>query len=452
MKEKDFDTRLKDRLDHLEEPYDPASWAAMEQRLNAPFVEEDPAPVDLVDKAVYHKLQQIEVPYQPAHWNLLANRLYDLRRLRMRLWVSKAAEAAIFLLLLVNLNGTWGDQKPVPAAPAKPRFNGPVAAVRTPASHTHSSAAAAMVPGGQLGLAADGNALSLVESLQNAQLPTMGSLTQPGDAPVNPASAVSGGVVAASFGPLALLSSNIFSFDWLHAQPALPSSSRIASAALKPHAQRFYFASFVGTDQNRVFVDGQTRQFRGFNTGFTLGYRQGKWGLEAGLAYAQKQYEPKKKVEIYAGNVTSGYVGSYLANVDADLISIPVKVTRRIGKVGKTSVHAVAGVTTNIAAQKSYHYKTVQFPGSAPSSQGPNTIAAQPQLRQTGRGVFENGNLTDNIYASADVGLRLERPIAGRWTVFVEPTYRQSLSSKGLGPRPAKINTFSLQAGVMAGL
>ncbi len=454
MKEKDFDTQLKGMLDRVEEPYDASSWAVLAQRLDAPFAEEQPAAVDPVDKAVYHKLQHIEAPYQPAHWNLLANRLVNLRRLRMRLWISKAAEAAIFLLLLTNLRGYLDTGSNTPPAPPKPKFNGPVAAVQdAPRSGHVASRMAPADPSTNQNFSGNGELAALTANpFAVAELPAAvaNSFTSEAGTP-SPAGLISEKLFNGAVGPLALLSAAILPFDWMKSQPAIPADAKLAMA--KPHRQRFYFASYVGNDHNNIFVDGQSRQTQGFNTGFAVGYRQGKWGIEAGMAYAQKQYDPKKQVEIYAGNVSNGYIGSYLANVDADLISLPVKVTRRLGKVGRTSVHAVAGVTTNIAAQKAYRYKTVQFPGSAPSSQGPNGVTAQPHLRQAGRGALESGGkLANNVYASADVGLRIEQPVGRRWTVFVEPTYRQSLSSNGFGPRPARINTFSLQAGVMAGL
>ncbi|HNM25033.1 MAG TPA: hypothetical protein PKL15_06365, partial [Saprospiraceae bacterium] len=441
MKEQEFDQLLKDKLGQLEEPFQPSAWAAFESRLNASLVEEQPAAVDAVDKAVFHKLDQLEAPYQPAHWNMLSERLMAIRRLRTRLWLAKSAEAVFLLLLIGNLYRHLSvPQGPLPAP--KPRFNGPVAALeesRHSRNARHGEAAAPQHSAATnehptMALVGDflpGDLLRSVQSVAEQSVPALPS--QPDAAPAS----VSNQLLTASVAPLAFLNSVLAPFNWQNTAHELPAGSRIA--AVKPHKQRFYFASYLGTDQNQVYVDGQSRQFSGFNSGLAVGYRKGKWGVEAGFSYAQKSYEPKKKVEIYAGNITSGYLGSYLSSVDADLITVPVKVTRQVAKFGKTSVHAVAGATTNIAARKAYRYKTVEYPGSLPSGQGPNTVGSQPQLRQTGSGVLENGKLSDNVYASADLGLRIERPVSSRFTVFVEPVYRQSLSSsQGLGPRPAR--------------
>lgn len=455
MKEKDFDTLLRDQLNRLEEPYTPSAWAAFEQRLNSSLLEESPAAVDEVDKAVYHKLQQLEAPYQPAHWNMLAQKMEQIRRLRIRIWVSKTVELVVFFLLISHFQNNVAPYNPAPAP--KLKYNGPVAGLNhetapSARSSHHSTGAAPSLSAARGGQETSAAVASL---LPEELLPIQDALPlmlpdQAGNADAAP---ITQQVLAAAMGPLALLSTLQLPFDWSAGRPELPDNARI-SHGVKPRAHRFYFASYVGSDRNRVAVDDQNERFPGYNAGMAIGYRKGKWGVEAGIAYARRQYVPGKKVEIYGGNLTNGYLGSYLTEVDADLVSVPVHVSRKVAGFGKTSVRAVAGATANMAVQKSYRYETVHYPGSAPpSTQGGNALSAQPQLQQVGRGVFENGRLNDNFYASADLGLRVEQQVNDRFTVFIEPVYRHSLSSsQGLGPRPARINTMSIQAGVMAGL
>lgn len=448
MKEKDFDTRLKNALQGLEAPYDPGSWDMLAGRLDAPFTEESPAAVDPVDKAVYHTLQQLEAPYQSRHWHMLAARLADIRRTRARLWASKAAELVILLLLLLNLRGFWSEKAAPPATRPKP--SGPVAEAvdpnYAPASRPSSPASAspwsAALPA--LPTTAAWSGLPDADAMHTP-------LALPAATGVDMLAAASAPALTASIGPFAALAAGLLPFAWSADEPLLPASARVATTAQKPVRSRFYFASYTGLDRNQVQTDELLRRSGGFHTGFALGYRPGIWGIEAGVAYSHKQYAPKKRVEIYAGNVTNGYFGTYLAEIDADVVSVPVKVTRRVAKAGNTSLHAVAGATANFAAQKTYRYQTVQFPGATPPNQAQSS-GAQPQLRQTGRGVLENGKLAENAFFTADLGLRIEQPLGGRWTVFVEPAYRQALSSNDLGPHPSRISTFSVQAGVVAGL
>ena len=156
-------------------------------------------------------------------------------------------------------------------------------------------------------------------------------------------------------------------------------------------------------------------------------------------------------MEIYGGNVSGGYYGSYASEVSADMVSIPVKITRRVARISKVSFQAVAGFTANIALEKAYHYRTVFFPGLSPSSQPPGADQ-QPQLRQKGKGLLESGQLNGNVYASADAGVRVEVPISDNLTLYAEPTYRQAITRKGVGPKKASINSVCLQIGVLAGL
>ncbi|MEO6759616.1 MAG: hypothetical protein ABIO24_09195, partial [Saprospiraceae bacterium] len=187
----------------------------------------------------------------------------------------------------------------------------------------------------------------------------------------------------------------------------------------------------------------------GYGGGLLVGYRPGKWGVEAGLAFSQKQYTPHKQVEIYGGSLNQGYYGSYADRVDADIVSVPVKVTRRVARFGKTSVHAEAGMTASVAIDKTYRYKKTYYPGTQPSGQPTLT---KPTLRQDGQGVLEGGQFADNGYVTADLGFRIEHSVGKRLVAFVEPTYQFNVSGQGIGPKPAKINTIGIHAGVMASL
>jgi hypothetical protein len=71
-------------------------------------------------------------------------------------------------------------------------------------------------------------------------------------------------------------------------------------------------------------------------------------------------------------------------------------------------------------------------------------------LRPPGRGALEQGGtLEGNIFASLDAGLRYERPIGKRFAAFVEPSYRLGLNTAKLGPKDTRVNTVSVQAGVV---
>jgi len=178
-------------------------------------------------------------------------------------------------------------------------------------------------------------------------------------------------------------------------------------------------------------------------------YRKGKWGVSSGVRYTRKRFQPKPQVEIYAGDPSKGYYGSYIDAVDASIVSLPVQASRRVARIGKSTVHALAGFTANVAVEKSYRNKTVYYPGQTPD---PNPVAAAPAFNRDANGWLEHGALSDNHYISADAGLRIEAPMTKRTMIFVESVYQHALGGNGFVNPPARINTVGVYAGVVAGL
>lgn len=471
-----FDERMKSALENLEVPYEPSTWAALEQRIS-----QAPA-ADAVDKAVFSALSHLEAPYQSSHWNILAERMVEQTRLRRRLWASKLAEAAVFLLLLANLDGVLGDgptTTPKPAAPAasdkpiaqkslrhhqaagtgaassetttQPSSENPQAS-GTAGLAERFSASGMMLTNGDPTLNTTDNqwiegatgAPASIRSLTNPRqldgtTSTAAHAPQPAFAWLAPLSATPQGPL---FGDKKILSPS----DFPLANPVVVAPSKA------PKQQRFYAASFASLEKNHTQTAGALPQTTpGYGGGFAAGYRKGKWGVEAGVAYSQRRFRPRKEVEIVSGNINKGYYGAYVREVNADMVSVPVKATRRIVKAGRLTAHAVAGLTANIAVEKSYQNKTVFYPGFQPQP-GPDPVQQPAGIAQTGDGLLEGSSLNGNAYLSATAGLRLEHPVGKRYTVFVEGAYNPALTRQGIGPKPAQINTLALQAGVMAGL
>ena len=448
MLDKQFDQHLNEVLQQLEVPYEPGTWAMLEQRMNAPVAEELPPAVDPVDTAVYHALDRLEAPFQAAHWDLMAQRLQQQSIRLRRLRVAKFAEAAIFLLLLANIGFLYNkDNWDFLRAPSPARPNVPVAQAGA-GKASGKSARRHQAPAEQAWLQTaiastlSGEGTTSVLSMDYRTAPQVSTVLGNLDA------------LAAQARQRVFAAAELLPADALQLPTAPSRELLFAKFPTQPFrsSKPVYIAAYTGADQNLVLVGKDRRASGGYSAGFSVGVRKGKWGLETGLGYSQKNYIPEKFTEIYAGGLSTGYYGSSLTEVNSDLVTVPVKVSRRIAQMGKTSAHAVLGVTANIATSKGYDYRTVYYPGQAPSNhptQDPNT---NPLLRESGRGALESGgSLSGNVYASVDAGVRIERRLANsRYVAFVEPSFRQSLNGKGIGPKREPINTFSVQAGVMA--
>ncbi len=443
-----FDSQLKSALENLEAPFDPTAWAAFEQRFPAPA----PTPEDAVDQAVLRSLEQLEVPYQPAHWEQLNGQLNRIEQLRRRIYVSKSAELAILLLLLLlaGAYGFFGFEPYYRTAPEKvPAQNVPMAESGKAKRPANSGDAASenMSNGGGFFVPLDATQRAGNQAIAEAGVVSENALT-----PMEMAAAVintygQNGEAARSV---------MLPFDALSARDFMTLSIADLLNPLKevtpkaPMASHFYAVTYASLDQNRVRIGAETRQGQGYGGGIMVGYRPGKWGVEAGVAFGQKNYTPLKDVDIVADQANQGYYRSFAKNVDADIVSATMKGTRRVARFGKTSVHATAGVTANVAVEKSYRYRKDFYNGTPPS--GSSTIQAAELTQKTGQGVLEGGQFNDNTYVTADLGLRVERPLGKRLVAFVEPVYQHNVSGQGIGPKPARINTVGIHAGVMASL
>lgn len=468
-----FDEYLQTSLKDIEVPYEPATWALLSNKLDALVAVDttDDTTGAWMDAPLSASLSRIEVPFQSAHWDLMAARLEEAKRMRRRVWMSKIAEAAIFLLLLLNLQ-TWIGGRPADGSEERSQYAlGPQKDAQTPTSkqrRTKTPVAVAAANG-----AGTGNLLSAFSTgagLSNTSAVAPVDVLSPGQNQTTPTD-----IIASILQPLLGSEAAQQLQEQKAAQPIaadlqhlpafalqgliLPAYNKPNALATVPftkkatHQNRFYLSSQMGVQFDRVASGGDLHQRQNTGGGLAVGYKKGKWGVEGGIQYNRKRFQPKKSVEIYAGNAANGYYGSYLAEVDADVVSVPLHATRRLAKVGKISAHAVAGLTANVATQKGYRNKNVYYPGSSPSGPDPVSQGKQPLFRQEGVGLLEKGGqLNGNAYVSADAGLRLEAPISRRATVFVESTYRHALPiGDGLAPQPTSIHTVALNAGVMTG-
>lgn len=469
-----FDAQMKSALENLEVPYEPSTWASLEQRLPRP------AAPDAVDQAVFSTLNTLQAPYQSNHWDILAERMAHRTQVRRRLWAYKIAEAAVLLLLLLNLDGLLGGsaapRSPQPTAPTRPsdkpiaekQLRHQPATTNDPATGSdneqisiataQTSRMATAYPADLLlkneGVMFQSSENQQIDLKNNAQPTAAAPTVQAPQLNTSATTSTAARPVFAGLGPLSDAPYNLLAWEkTLTAHSVLPFATPASSQPNKaPKQRRFYASTIASLEKNRVKAQGADLQITpGYGGGLAAGYRKGKWGVEAGLAYSRREFSPRKEVKIVSGSINKGYYGAYVREVSADIVSVPVKATRRIARTGRLTAHAVAGLTANVAVEKTYQNKTVFYPGFQPQP-GTDPLPKPTSLAQTGTGLFEGGSLEGNTYLNATVGLRLEHPVSKRHTVFVEGTYNPALTRKGLGPKPAQINTLALSAGVMAGI
>lgn len=442
MEFKQFDAAVKSALENVQPPYDPASWDALESRLSAM------PPPDAIDQRLRPTLERLEPSFDESSWATLASKMDGLARARRVKWI-KATEAALMLLLLLNVRSVFQAIEQVPVTPVKPTIqtNEPIAAKSGKQKSRQTEAAAA---DNSSSLAAQ--VLQLVQSVAQSlnsepatsDNPEQQQSTAFASAVPTAAQSSSADRVSAAGTPFLLTPARTTAEPHLFASNlALPKVSKAASGP--------FYTGFSGQyDQNTLVQDGYKDQKSGYGGGLVVGYRKGKWGVETGIQYSSKTYQPKRDMVEYLNNPFQGIAFYYNNEVSAEVVSIPLKATRRVFKAGKTSGHLVAGLSGHFAASKNYQYQTVHYPPPQPVP-NPNPVLPGPAPAPSGKGILENGGMTHNAYATADLGFRLEHSLGSRYSAFIEPIYRKSLGG-GLGPVASRLNTTSVQAGILATL
>ncbi|HAD12596.1 MAG TPA: hypothetical protein DCF33_09175 [Saprospirales bacterium] len=443
MEIKQFDAKFKSALENIQMPFDSASWDALESRLDG-----IPAP-DAIDQHLRPTLERLETVYDPGSWSSLSAKMDGIARSRRVKW-TKAAEAALILLLLLNIKSLFQAVEIAPAPPVTPKASTtePIAhhsrskglqkqetSVPSNASVTDLSLAGQVlniVQSIAQAISGDGNAAYLAQTDKNS---VEEATTQPNQLNTSLIAHGSTPVLYGSMHHLAIpgqVATNL----------ALPKTGNSSTSP-------FYAGFSAGYDLNYLIQEEYRDQTSGYNGALVVGYRKGKWGVETGVQYASKTYQPLRDNIEYLNHPFHGIGYYYNTGVDADVVTIPVKVTRRVFKAGKTSGHVVAGVSGHFAANKQYQYNSYLLPPVQPV--GPNNIPLQAVPAPPAKGILENGGMTHNAFATTDIGIRVERSVGNRYSAFIEPIYRHSLGG-GLGPVASRLNTVSIQAGVLATL
>ncbi|MBK8554259.1 MAG: hypothetical protein IPL65_00115 [Lewinellaceae bacterium] len=437
MKDRTFDDIMRQSLSNLEVPYDASSWDALRQKMDASIPDGSLESATAVDAAVLSQLEQLEVPYQPGHWNILSQTL-DARERRRKIAWYKMAEAAALLLLLFSFDNWWAAQsseRPIQRLHPQQQIIADMESSDNTGTYLGDNAipstAPALIP------FEAGNTVNFA-ALEDQQLPFAQLIATDITENAVPAFAFQG---LPETGALPGVPVRYLVYSESHA-------SRTAVITKAPRTNHFYAITYGEAAQNTVRIAGSNRSSWGAGAGFGLGWKRGKWGVETGLGYASKQFEPKKEIEIYGGNVIDGYYGSALTGVEAAMVQIPLKITRDVLNMGKTKVSAVAGVSAFVATSKSYRYKKVYYPGAAPSGQS-QVGTQEPTMQKTANGIAEGGSLSGNAYLTANAGMRIEHPISRRFAAFIEPSYQHQLTKGGIGPKPVGLNSLAISAGVI---
>ena len=490
MREQDsLDELVSDKLRNLEVSFTPSHWALMDEQLDAAFSNPEIDDVYL-DGVAYDNLNNLNSPYNPDHWALMSKRLDDVFSIRHNVHRYKIIEVALLLFLIFTIlpylptSSDSAEQQqsihsiasilPANADNHGASFNNDSkeSAVTAPTTAVQSSGSSEVAIN-------DKNQASRL----NKQAKTNGSAEPP---VILPTPQAQEGPVATELSSIniieqgnapnasalgltslqsALLAnySRLSPFDPIDRKSMRLEEKEIdmplgAFYLLQPKATRVrlgmmaaFDAYYTMTPYNDQHSSSAYNHFStGYGGGISLGFGGKQWEVEVGLLYSSISYSPKFNVEIN-GTLSGGYYGEGLKAATLEVIKIPLNIHRSLGKIGKWQTSMLFGASANTALFTNYEFKKVPATTdpSLPPSPVPTGLSARPE---THKGFLQGGSLLDNTYLTANVGLRVERDLSARWSVFIQPIYQHHLFSNPLGPNNDKISSGSVLFGMRANL
>ena len=490
--ENNFDKHIKKALEDLNPSAEPSDWGRMEELLdkaqgNAPELEDV-----YLDSVVYDRLHDMEVPYEPEHWQLMKERLNDPYALRRRLVKYKVAEVSLILLFIFTLF----QYLPFESKKGHKNNFAPIAQEQhlDKTETTTSQAEQALVLSTEELEATTSNdpARDTQGSVDNGNSNTTGQLAS-ASASYQATPVVTpnknqekDNIVAASTAPLTTATLNQLSRkvqDFPVAdQPELEQKEysflddeiladlqKIPQELLKPKEKKDWKCIFcnlngplrvrigmmIGPDADYVMTPYDTRYNKaafnqyslGYSGGISLGLKYNRWELETGAIYSAKSYSPRNVYEVNGSFVQGGYTRQGLVSSEVDVLRIPLHLRYNILNHRKWNFYAISGASVNMAVETLYLYSTHDHGQSNTRDFGPSRNNELANQIDDYDGILEGGNLLDNTFLTANIGLGIERHFNNsRMSVFLQPIYQHQFS-RGLGPQMDQINTISILTG-----
>ena len=489
-----IDKILRERLEGLYPPYNPAHWERMEEQLEGGALDGKVAAgwpeqnYKDMDEVLFDKMHRYEAPYQSQHWAAMESELQRAFERPAFIRRYKALEAALVLLLCMGL---W-HYFPHRQAPTD------IQAFRIP-----------MLPVQQQ----KGQTAGLITK-EEAERATADRLAvfqeppfKPNDGQARPGAAIT--PPSASAAALASRSATVLQLlplrtqrvaagapNFLKGLEALALSKATAktharpAAAVPPLGKRriaelmhdadplagveaarakrnniLRLGMFASGEYNHIVVPASDdkrlsesfeRAAWGYGSGLSLGVDFGRVELETGLVYAARRY-PVGLVYLQ-GSVAGGFEGDELRTTELNIVNLPVHVRYDFVQRGKWRGYVLGGGAVQVAFQTNYFTTDAppqyNFKPAMPvvsDGGGGGAEKAIDRIRQNGVGWFEGGSFEDNAYLTANLGFGIERFISGRWSLFAQPVYQHSFhyfkNIDGLGPNKDRINSLSISLG-----
>lgn len=474
METNKFDAIIRKKTDSLEVPYQSKHWDQLARTLDQNHPESI-APTQIqetarVDQHIAEKLSQIRPPGTAEQtWPILETRLKEHLALKQRLFTRKTLEVSVLVLLLLTIVQWYPRIEPAIPRAFLPREQlksseqtQPQAALKAQTIRqkrtqpTSTPPPTADVPGVER--FKEWEASSPLYKKNNInQVPALSTLEQrtPASPLVSADPVLPAEVQETNSGAIhGMLSIPVIATPQFSTELSMETTQDEESIEFQqPHRKAMLNVAMLGsTDYNRVMTPpnyafrlrGFDRYTSGYGGGILLGMEYGRIEIGSGLIYAAKEYQPLPVIFV-KGSSQKGFIAESLENIQLNLVNLPVYLRYDAIKKDKWRAYVTGGASLQIALGANYFI-------SPPITLPVNTqaLVVEGDIQNTTEGWLEGGSFKQNSYVTANLSLGIERFVSERWSVFVQPTYHQSVGyfANGLGPNLDRIHTLSLWTGI----
>ncbi|MEM9888407.1 MAG: hypothetical protein AAF849_21105 [Bacteroidota bacterium] len=484
MQDRDLDKIIGDKLGDLDLPYKFGSWDALEQKMEASKFEEQ------FDENIRHKLSDLDLSHQPMYWDMLAHRLEQEAALRNQLIRYKVSEVLLVFLILITfvqffpdptLNYKFFADKNTEVASS---LNDKYIVALDSDNHTVDN------EGKSSYLTSHTPFESKTEESVKAvgQPSALNPLQHAFVSPIVAASQENNNDLAAikekwSQSLASLSKEQLASLAEQETVVLLIENSSVAAIPITEviNKQKSHFRLGIYTNANIDHIQTPydeifdlaplSQHVFGYGGGISFAWKKKRWELETALAFNHKQYVPMDDKAVKYDDLIEDLTNFY---INAAQISTQVRYDVVQSKE-KWQFYVLGGTSLNLVTQSSYHSAAAPalqlnvraevenanltldnnqqklFEKNSQHLSSPN--APEWGERKFSNGLLHGGKYRDNNYITADIGFGAERQLDERFSLFVQPTYRQNINllKKGLGPNQDRVSTFQLIVGTKVG-
>lgn len=473
------DSYFRQRLERLEAPFSPGSWAPLEQRLD----EEDRIAAGW--SSLERKAAAVTVSYDGS-WALFEARLEQYTRRRRTVLGSKAAEVLLLLALLVwwypgSQADSLREEEPVTTVvrveatetPVDP--SGPVVSTTTPAAgsepgraktETGPVAGQGDAPAGKEWTRAEGRRKASVRSADRIATGRKRPVTSPEKA-TNTQRAASATIVplSAVSPPPALVSAN-GSTTVLSAAEGLAPVERVSPVTPLP------VLSFV-PDAHQEDPLGRIRKprqsFKTTNIWLAFAFTHDRdlvkspypdqlsstflGRIESNIHASVFLFFEHRFAEIQTGIswMNKDYESVYEGRNDVRILSVPMQVRLKMKPVGPVRGYILGGISANFVAYANYAENDL-FKRRPELSLIENnyrlhnySLFSSSSFRH---GILEGESIRGNQYYTVNMGIGVEARFAGRYAFFLEQSYYHHLTDDAVGPAFDRFYSTSTTMGI----